>query len=149
MRLLVLAAFVGACTASDRWTDVPTASVHVEGAHAPDVGEAIDAWESVLPAHCPVPFALADHGHRVRVLAASSWPWRADAAGVITPGGNIDVRDGDSAVVVLEHELGHALGLEHVTNRPSIMSPTGELPDAPTPEDGEAAARALGCQPGS
>jgi hypothetical protein len=143
MRLLVL--FVAACTMSDRWDDVPTASVHAEGDHAADVGDAIDGWESVLPGHCPVLFAVADHGHRVRVLAASSWPWRADASGVITPGGGIDVRDGDSVVVVLEHELGHALGLEHVTDRPSIMAPTGELPDAPTAEDGVAAARVLGC----
>jgi hypothetical protein len=145
MRLVVLAALVGACTASDRWDDIPKASVHAVGEHTADVGEAIRAWESVLPPRCPVPFVVADHGHRVRVLAASSWPWRFDASGVITPGGNIDVRDGDSAVVVLEHELGHALGLEHVTSRPSIMAPTGELPDAPTREDGDAAARALGC----
>jgi hypothetical protein len=143
MRLLVL--FVAACTVSDRWDDVPTAGVHAEGEHAADVADAIDAWESVLPVRCPVPFALAEHGHRVRVLGAGAWPWRADASGVITPGGGIDVRDGDSAVVVLEHELGHALGLDHVTDRPSIMAPTGELPDAPTPEDGDAAARALGC----
>lgn len=40
----------------------------------------------------------------------------------------------DQRGVVLAHELGHAMGLVHVTNRPSVMNP-GNLTIVPTAAD--------------
>jgi predicted Zn-dependent protease len=45
-----------------------------------------------------------------------------------------DDLDPDQRVIVLAHELGHAIGLVHVTDRSSVMNP-GNLVVTPTAED--------------
>ncbi len=52
--------------------------------------------------------------------------------------GIIHINDGIEELaplsIVIAHELGHAFGLEHVTDRPSLMNPAN-LTQAPTDED--------------
>lgn len=45
-----------------------------------------------------------------------------------------DALDGDAAAIAIAHELGHSIGLVHVTDRGSVMNP-GNLTIAPTAAD--------------
>ncbi|NVB81806.1 MAG: matrixin family metalloprotease [Kofleriaceae bacterium] len=54
---------------------------------------------------------------------------------------NNDLTDETTLSIVIAHELGHALGLLHITGRPSVMNP-GNLTIPPNAED-QAALEAL------
>jgi hypothetical protein len=41
---------------------------------------------------------------------------------------------GDARAIVIAHEIGHAIGLVHVSDRPSVMNP-GDLTLAPSSDD--------------
>lgn len=47
---------------------------------------------------------------------------------------NQDLTDSATLSIVIAHELGHAFGLQHVTDRESLMNP-GNLTTPPTVED--------------
>ncbi len=60
-----------------------------------------------------------------------------------------DDLSGPSLAVVVAHEIGHALGLVHVTDRASVMNP-GNLSTPPTPGDAARVAALWGaCPPAS
>lgn len=50
---------------------------------------------------------------------------------------NLDLTDPAKLSIVIAHELGHAFGLPHVTDRTSLMNP-GNLETPPTAEDQDA-----------
>ena len=52
---------------------------------------------------------------------------------------NTDLPDSYARAVTIAHELGHAFGLLHVEDRPSVMA-SGNLDVAPTPDDASAVA---------
>ena len=62
-----------------------------------------------------------------------------DTSGVIYI--NNDLAAGESLSIVIAHELGHAFGLPHITDRPSVMNP-GNLTIKPNVAD-QAAIEAL------
>lgn len=128
----------------------------------------IDTWRSLLPAGCPAPFHFDDVDRNARIVwLVPPDEWRYPGAiGVFeggdpyvadSPNSSISVRalpDGtlddyayDPTWIVLQHELGHALGLGHadIAYGPSVMLPAPIL--GIQPRDIEAAACALQCGP--
>lgn len=57
---------------------------------------------------------------------------------------NNQLTDDKALAVVIAHELGHAFGLQHITDRPSVMNP-GNLRIAPNAED-QRAIEAIWCR---
>ena len=161
-RLCVALALCAACAAESppspvgqQWHDVPRfavkpIAVDVDQASWNDaVAAAGDRWRVELAAvGCESRIELADDGHEVRGWTEAAWPFPTNWIGSTTFGANesIDVvgdQPADRREQVLMHEIGHALGLQHIEGRPSLMNPrAGELTD----EDVEMAAAALGCR---
>ena len=112
------------------------------------VERAAGAWNSALRDRCHREmFAVTPvGGHEVRLVPAAAWD-RPQFSGYLDhDGGFIAIRDGrkDSEEQrILIHELGHALGLAHVTDHPSIMEP--DVGDALTAADVEAVIALAGC----
>lgn len=162
MRILLLAVCLAACATEAgpapverHWHDVPRFALHpiAEDVDAATWGQAVadaaDRWRVELAAvGCEVRIELADDGHEVRGWTEAAWPFPSFWLGSTTFGANesMDVVGdlaSDKREQVLMHEMGHALGLPHVEDRPSLMNPrAGELTD----EDVENAALALGCR---
>ena len=146
------------------WDDVPGASVRAvavdsdQAAWEDAVGAAVDAWGDALAAvGCERPFVLSDEGHEVRLVPDSEWTNNPHWSGKTWPSspldhGRIEIRQGHSGSETyrreLLHELGHAIGLQHMTveGGPAIMIPTTDLADLTT-RDVTAAACVLGCGP--
>jgi hypothetical protein len=113
---------------------------------------------------CPVPFEVADEGHTVEMIPRERWPHGSGTLGITFDNYNspitdpaagewIDVMDFypdqepiDWAVPVLLHELGHAMGLQHVDSGASVMMSSAFRPDVQYDDVINAAAQ-LGCEP--
>jgi len=91
------------------------------------VEEAISLWTAVGVGD------LQPDGTDISVVFASGGPSEFGyyADGIVTI--NQDLDD-DRAAITIAHELGHAFGLVHVSDRPSVMNP-GNLTIAPTAAD--------------
>lgn len=91
------------------------------------VEEAISMWSAVGIGD------LQPGGADISVVFASGGPSEFGFYdnGIVTI--NRDLDD-DRAAITIAHELGHAFGLVHVSDRPSVMNP-GNLTIAPTAED--------------
>jgi hypothetical protein len=165
-----IAAFLGGCALQpDGWHDVPTATITP---YAPDadyelwedlVIDAAEEWNASLEDRgCAPPFRVGPGGHAVTLIAVEDWtrpnvcgethdsvvPW---LGGWLIPE-TIEVSAAPDCVGwgldrVLRHELGHAIGLPHVTaDVETVMAPTWSS-DVVQGRDAAAAACLLGCGP--
>lgn len=106
----------------------------------------VDMWNSLLVERgCEPPFVLSDAGYEIYLVPRAQWQ----------DGIHIGMQNADSIEVrssvdgtpppggTLMHELGHALGMDHVFGRPSLMNEIG----APgiMPGDVDLAAEVMGC----
>jgi hypothetical protein len=143
--------------------DVPNAPVSaraLDPAHQEEwhtmLSNAVDNWNGFLQAnyHCELPFRLVTSGgNEARLVPPDQWDNGPEAVGMEWRG-HIEVEErrnadgvlglpGNDSVIL--HELGHALGLQHVplAERLSIMNPTGD--SIIHPQDIHDAAIAIGC----
>jgi hypothetical protein len=157
--LLVLFAACGGCE-DFRWPGNDLAlrpEVSAEKSHALDrwtwdITVAAERWNLAAErAGCAVRFRVVEAGgYAVRLYAKSEWPFDPETRGSTLGGshGVIDVRDRwdprtTGNMPTLLHELGHALGLEHIDDPASVMRKKTNLL---TPGDPDVAALArAGC----
>lgn len=144
---------LAACTAADQPEIVYDPCSPLEVALSPTVSApelagvigAIELWRARLP----VQLHVGSGARAADVLPVSFVSGSAlrgvywDARGTISI--DRDLIDPDDYDVALAHELGHAFGLPHVADRPSVMN-VGNLTIAPTAEDAtQVAARWASC----
>lgn len=150
-----------ACTGWDGWDDVPTAKVtakselpSAETKWREIVAQDVAAWNNALTAiGCQAPFEMSSSGHPVILVPFGTWGFGSSVAGM-TDEDRIRVQASfiivnDAVIphpVLLLHELGHALGLNHsdAIFGPSAMTPE-PTSDVLQPRDIAAAACAMGC----
>ncbi len=118
------------------------------------VAEGSDEWNaSVGPLGCPTLFRVGPHGHPVNLVPRAYFPYPAEGGETPHDGGFISVMmtsvggpNAESKIILL-HELGHAIGLDHADPAygPSIMTsyPASDI----QPRDVDAAACAITCGP--
>lgn len=147
--ILALVVIVGGCLPGPwGYDDVTLSPKSNQDRWFGSVERAAEAWNSVLREHCHrnVFRVSSDGDHEVRLVPVAAWD-RPQFSGYLDhDGGYIAIRDGrkDSEEQrILIHELGHALGLAHVTDHPSIMDPN--VGDEMTEADVEAVIELAGC----
>jgi len=102
-------------------------------------GVASIGWMANDPTALPNPAAPSPIAIHFESAATAIRGLYDDENGVIYV--NAEIADLRVLRIVIAHELGHAFGLEHVDDRPSLMN-RGNISVEPTPDD-EAALRAL------
>lgn len=124
---------------SPGWEDVPGAPINAQVPAAPghalewwslEVQDAADTWAELVGPDCPPPFRYVpgpdDAGmpaHPIRLIAERDWTHGPSVFGQESdaPGGYVDIRSMPYAGrrMILMHELGHAIGLDH---RPDVQA---------------------------
>jgi hypothetical protein len=125
--------------------EVPAAPA-VDGAGAPPAAPAVDGSSVVSAAP-----AVDGSGAAPSTLPVRFMPAAAFSHGYYDPSGEVLINDDLTArplVVTIAHEVGHAFGLVHVTDRPSVMNP-GNLDIEPNAGDVAALAALWGTCGGS
>ena len=123
-----LALVVGAGTSGDRAAGVRTAADLWNGAARAQLS--VDDEASTAP-------ALDATGAASATLPVDFQPAVAPSHGFYDPSGQVLINDDLTArplAVTIAHEVGHAFGLVHVTDRPSVMNP-GNLSVEPNAGD--------------
>lgn len=164
-RLLLLGVLLTGCGL--QWDDVPGAVLNPSV--RPTSGMSLDDWnasvtraatewnDAMTELGCAAPFALSfvtSGAHPVRLVPEAEWIWDDGWDGTTTPDGGggppgaIEVKASTSDKhAVLLHELGHALGLDHLPREdygPSALNVSGSAARL-QPIDRESAAAILGC----
>lgn len=145
---LAIALGGGCATSGVQWDDVPTATItahalpELQADFARYVEGAAGHWNRLLVERgCEPPFAMGPEGHAIVLVPSDAWEY----------GSRDGYTDGDEIRLagntvppqaLLLHELGHAIGLDHVEGRSIMSEPIGL---GIYPSDVEAAASAMGC----
>lgn len=164
--IIVTFMFLAACE-TERWSDVPGSKLRPLGrvGWVDAVEAAVQEWDKAMTSvGCPAPFEVADDGHAVELIPRERWPHGEGTMGITFDNYNSPVSDPasgewidvvdyfpdeepiDWAVPILLHELGHAMGLQHVDEGSSVMWPSAFRPDVQYDDVIDAAAE-LGCDP--
>lgn len=156
-RFTFLALVLGACGPQgyyDNQWGFSDVTAHGDDEFVGRVSIAVDAWNRALYDSCGMPvFTLVESGGKgIHELSREEWVSAGNPTGYIGLQGQyrIDILDNDEELATIVHELGHAVGLPHVTDFESdpdtCMWPTiigGRY--VPSALDAEHAATALGC----
>jgi hypothetical protein len=113
------------------------------------VRRAVDTWSQSLGPDCRFPLEVGEGGMPVTFYSSGRWPDDPAAIGMYLfgpfgEGRAIDVR-GNDRYATLVHEMGHAIGLQHSSDRGALMYYTFNGVQGPTPGDVAEARAALGC----
>jgi hypothetical protein len=127
-------------------------SVEGTGAFESHVAEAVSRWDEALYSRCGTVLTIVpDGGHPVREYTETDWPGSMQQLGFFD-GDQVAIRSeavGDGWLNLTLHELGHSMGLGHVSwdeDPHSVMIDVVVVPfDRPTEGDVSRAAEALGC----
>ena len=114
------------------------------------VAEASVIWRDALGPNCVDPFPLEGDGETLPITLRTPENWKYGGAIGFTPADYIEIEGPEDGVVLndmvnaIVHEMGHVLGLQHNSDRTSVMGP--RVPKIPNARDISTAKLNLGCQ---
>lgn len=150
---LIALALSSGCMEPERWgrTDL---TLKGDDHFKAVVAKAVAEWDEALYDRCGIVFRIVEEGgNLVEAVGPQEWLDRGydNSAMGLYDGDQIAIADWsrDGMLNISLHELGHSLGLHHVTwdeDPRSVMVKVVTVPfDVPTAGDAKRAAEALGC----